>query len=194
MLGSIATSTMFLLKKVREPTYILSILSLACLFILTAIIFNDYGLVLKIISDRASLLFLMKFFSDLVINFFSEQGLIKSILFTSNALLFGVNSLLLYLLFQEKKRLRTTGMTFTLAGVTSIFLGVGCVACGTFITYVLASFVGFTWTLALFPLGGGIELYILSFILLVVSIVIASNQLFLPKICPIPNSNSRRKV
>jgi hypothetical protein len=109
---------------------------------------------------------------------------ILALLVTS--ILFGVNLALLVFYIRKsqvvkgKKRLHLV----SLGSLTSIILGVGCVACGSVILTALAATFGAGWLVSLLPLHG-LEFLGLGMITLLVSIIYLIKKINDPLICAV---------
>ncbi len=98
--------------------------------------------------------------------FVSTNNSIAVFFVVINATLFGITLGLSVALFMRQRLLLSHSGTLTVSAVFSSMLGLGCASCGS----VLLSFFGVGATLAFLPFGG-IELQVLSVVLLAVAFV-----------------------
>jgi len=102
------------------------------------------------------------------------------------AILFGINLSLAIYLLKRTRALQQGGVVAGAGGAVSGMFGIGCAACGSFLTTSILSFFGAGGAIALLPFKGG-EFGVLSILLLVASIFLAARSITVPLVCS-PNT------
>lgn len=103
------------------------------------------------------------------------------------AILFGMDvAMVVYFLRRRIKDAEQGGIATGFLGLGSGVLGMGCVACGSFLLSTVLSLFGASGILALLPLKGE-EFGILGVILLSVSVYLTARQIQNPAVCQIKN-------
>ena len=99
------------------------------------------------------------------------------------AALFGMNlAMVVYFLKRTRAGLGRQNIATGVGGIASGALGIGCVACGSFLLTTILSSLGAAGALAILPLRGG-ELGILSVILLTAALLLISRKIAEPLTC-----------
>lgn len=156
-------------------------LSGLAVFIL-AVWMPNLGLIAELMSDPnipllARLEVSFNFLGAIATNFsFLSAGSVAAF-----ALLFGINLAMMSFYIQKRKEmLKASDLVASFGGVGTGVLGIGCVACGSFILSALS----LTSVAAILPLRGA-EFSVLSFGLLGVSIFSLSRKIISPPLCRI---------
>ena len=167
----------------NDTTKLLNIRSLlficliAVIYITTAAFLINVRLVTLTLEGSYPALYKLTLLKDLILGIFNAIGLVDSILFTLNALLVGINFLLI------AKTIRTIeGMgkvKMSIGGVALISLvTAGCGACG----FTIFSLVGVTTSLSFLPFHGT-EIHVISFLVLAFSAWYMIRKLLASRVC-----------
>lgn len=160
--------------EIRQRNFLLKSLVIGLFYFIAALILFDYRTYESILSQNYSFAVKLNITSLLFMGSFSILGLRDTILIIVTSFLFGVN---LELVLRKLKFLKKSGglhITFG-AGLLSL-VAAGCASCGL----SFASVLGVATIVGLLPLHG-LELYLLSIIILIVSLHL--NLQTLVKVC-----------
>ena len=173
-------------KVFRKPVYVVLALVVSALVFVLAVWLPNLRLVAGIVSSPdvsfgSKIELPLSLLGSIATNF----TLLSASYTIAIAILFGVNlAMVMYFLKRKISEVKQTGIATGFLGIASGVLGVGCVACGSFLLTSILSLVGASGALALLPLGGS-EFGIIGVILLVISINITSKQIRNPAVCKI---------
>ncbi len=167
----IANKIVEALRGVRDllirPAYLTLAITGASIVLLASVLLPNYPLLLFVLdSDLLSVGTKARFVTDLIAAFFTDTPWYKILVTLAVSLLSGANISLIIGSLRKSHALQRGGTTMGALGVISGILGVGCSSCGS---VILVSAAGISSSLlGILPLKG-LELSILSVILLVVS-------------------------
>ncbi|HEX8965533.1 MAG TPA: hypothetical protein VF820_03830 [Patescibacteria group bacterium] len=177
----------FLKNELLTLRSLVSVICIALLYILLSGILLNTKLISNIFAADFALIYKVKFLYFLLTQFWQTLVPFDQILLFLNALLTGLNILLIFktissLKHKGKVRLSVGGATIVTL-ITS-----GCASCGVSVISIL----GISSTLSFLPFHG-MELHILATILLIVSLIYMMRQLYIGRYCKIPLHKSGNK-
>ena len=159
---------------------LLGVLLIALLYVLLSGILLSLTLISNILASGFALEYKVKFLFFLLTEFWQTLVPVDQILLFLNALLTGLNILLIAKTLSSLKH--KGKIRFSVGGATIVTLITsGCASCGVSVVSIL----GISSTLSFLPFHG-MELHILATILLVVSLLYMMRQLYIGRYCKIP--------
>src|SRR5690348_6914668 len=164
-------------KKILTPFSIIFIFFVALLYICFAAYLLNYRLVIDTLSHSFSLSYKATLLYQLATGIFISFGLVDSFFLIANGLLVGLS---LVLIFQTISTLEGMGkVKVSVGGATLLGLvAAGCGACG----FTIFSLLGVSASLSFLPFHG-LEIHILSFVVLLFSIGYMIRKLLLAQVC-----------
>ena len=164
-------------NKIFTPFSIIFIFFVALLYICFAAYLLNYRLVLETLNHTFPLTYKLSLLYQLAVGIFSSFGIIDSIFLVANGMLVGLS---LVLILKTIRTLEGMGkVKFSVGGATLLGLvAAGCGACG----FTLFSLLGVSVSVSFLPFHG-LEVHILSFVVLLFSIGYMLRKLLQAEVC-----------
>lgn len=164
-------------KKIFTPFSIIFIVSVAALYTCFAAYLLNYRLVLETLNHTFPLSYKATLLYQLATGIFASFGVVDSLFLIANGLLVGLS---LVLIFRTLSTLEGMGkVKVSIGGATLLGLvAAGCGACG----FTIFSLLGISASLSFLPFHG-LEIHVLSFIVLLFSIGYMIRKLLLAQVC-----------
>ncbi len=171
----------------RNGRYVLGALGVIVGTLTTVLLLPNYAVITQVFSaEMVGFFTKVSFLFSLYGTLFSNYAPLTAVLLLITMILYGMQvGLLVYYIRRRRTGSVRQAISWTgIGGFVSVFLGLGCAACGTAVLTALLGLSAAGGLLVLLPLGG-VEFVILGMLLLAISIVYLAKKINDPLTCAI---------